>query len=469
MIKRYLTAFLILAVVLSIPRCGEPQGRGGVPTGVLSTPWDPFLDTLQSRTLLFFLDATDSLTGLAPDRFPSESPASVGAMGFALTAYSVAAERNIIARNEAARRTLRTLRFLSALPQGPESGGTAGYRGFYYHFLERKSGLRTWNCELSTMDTALLMAGVLFCQSYFDHTADEEKEIRMVADSLFRRVDWHWAMGNEKGIHLGWEPETGFHRMTWQGYNEAAILYVLALGSPTFPVPEAVWNHWTSTYVWAGFEGEEFVSFGPLFGHQFSHCWIDFRGIHDTYMRSKGIDYFENSRRATYAQRAYAVANPRRYRDYADTIWGFSACDGPRDTSFVVEGITRVFQSYAARGVSADWTNDDGTLSPAGAGGSLPFAPEIALPCLQAMRNRYGERLWRDYGFVDAFNPTYATPRSGPLGWFDRDYLGIDQGPVVLMIENLRNGFVWDVMKKNPYVVRGLKRAGFTGGWLEGH
>jgi hypothetical protein len=390
-------------------------------------------------------------------------------MGFALTAFPVAAERCMIARGEAARRTLTTLRFLIALPQGPGPDGTAGYRGFFYHFLEMKSGLRTWNCELSMMDTALLMAGVLFCQSYFDRGTEDENEIRVVADSLFRRVDWRWAMGDEKGVRLGWEPEAGFHSMTWHGYDEAMILYLLALGSPTFAVPGAAWNHWTSTYVWAEFEGREFVSFGPLFGHQFSHCWIDFRGIQDPYMRMKGIDYFENSRRATYAQRAYAVANPRRYRDYADTLWGFSACDGPHDTSFVVEGITRVFQSYAARGVSADWTNDDGTLSPAAAGGSLPFAPEIALPCLKAMRNRYGERLWRECGFVDAFNPTYVTPLTGPRGWFDRDFLGIDQGPIVLMIENLRDGLVWNIMKKNPYIVRGLKRAGFTGGWLEGH
>jgi hypothetical protein len=388
-------------------------------------------------------------------------------MGFALTAYPVAAERNMVSRDDAARRTLATLRLLSALPQGEGSTGASGYRGFFYHFLGRKSGLRTWNCELSTMDTALLMAGVLFCQSYFDGGGDDEEEIRMIADTLFRRVDWRWAMGNEEGIRLGWVPETGFHAMTWRGYDEAMILYLLALGSPTFPVPDAVWNHWTSAYVWAEFEGEEFVSFGPLFGHQFSHCWIDFRGIRDAYMRSRGIDYFENSRRATHSQRAYAVANPRGYRGYADTVWGFSACDGPRDTSFVVEGVTRVFQSYAARGVSFDWTNDDGTISPAAAGGSLPFAPEIVIPSLKGMKNRYGERVWREYGFVDSFNPTYVTAATGPWGWFDGDYLGIDQGPLVLMIENFRNGFVWNVMKRNPYVVRGLERAGFSGGWLE--
>ena len=464
-----MSKILLIALLFPVLRCGGPAGRGEGSSGVPPVPWDPFLDTLQSRTLLFFLRSTDPATGLTPDRFPSESPSSVGAIGFALTVYPVAAERNMIPRGEAARRALSTLRFLAALPQGPGAAGTAGYRGFFYHFLGRRSGLRTWNCELSTMDTALLMAGVLFCQSYFDRGTDDEEEIRVTADSLFRRVDWRWAMGNEEGVCLGWEPEKGFHGMTWRGYNEAMILYLLALGSPTFPVPEAVWKHWTSTYVWAGFEGEEFVSFGPLFGHQFSHCWIDFRGVQDTYMRSKGIDYFENSRRATHSQRAYAAANPGKYRDYADTIWGFSACDGPRDTSFVVAGITRVFQSYAARGVSFDWTNDDGTLSPPAAGGSLPFAPEMVLPSLKAMRNRYGDRLWREYGFVDSFNPTYLTPGTGPEGWFDRDYLGIDQGPVALMIENLRNGFVWNVMKKNPYVVRGLERAGFTGGWLEGH
>jgi hypothetical protein len=462
------TAVTLSIALLTVFSCSGTIGGGGVPTRSDSLSLHPFLDTLQSRTLLFFLDATDPATGLTPDRFPSASPASIGAMGFALTAYPVAVERRMMVREEAARRVLRTLRFLFALPQGSGAKGASGYRGFFYHFLDRKSGLRTWNCELSTMDTALLMAGVLFCQSYFDLGTDGENEIREVADSLFRRVDWRWAMGEADGIHLGWEPESGFHRSTWQGYNEAMILYLLALGSPTFAVPGSVWSHWTSTYVWAEFEGEGFVSFGPLFGHQFSHCWIDFRGIQDPYMMSRGTDYFENSRKATYTQRSYAVANPRRYRDYADTIWGFSACDGPRDTSFISGGIPRVFQSYAARGVSADWVNDDGTLSPAAAGGSLPFAPEIALPCLRAMRNRYGEHVWRKYGFVDSFNPTYVTPATGPGGWFDGDYLGIDQGPVALMIENLRNSFVWNVMKKNKYVLSGLQRAGFTGGWLEG-
>jgi len=427
--------------------------------------WDPFLDTLQVRTLRFFLETTDSATGLVPDRWPSPSPSSIAAVGFALTCYPIAAERQLITRKEAAQRVLNTLRFLFQLPQHDRPQGSAGYKGFFYHFLDMKTGLRAWNCELSTVDTAWLMAGVLFCQSYFDRPDESVMAIGSLADSLYRRVDWKWAMGNSKGISIGWKPEVGFDKMDWHGYNEAMMVYLLALGSPTHPVPPAVWDYWTSTYLWAEYYGYEFVSFGPLFGHQYSHCWIDFRGIRDAYMGARGIDYFENSRRATYSQREYAKANPGHWRDYSENIWGFTACDGPGDTAFVVEGRRRQFLGYAARGVSVDWVNDDGTLAPAAAAGSLPFAPEISIPALKAMKEHYGTHLWREYGFADAFNPTFITPKT-PSGWFDRDYLGIDQGPIAIMIENLRSGLVWEVMKKNPYIVRGLQKAGFSGGWL---
>lgn len=325
--------------------------------------------------------------------------------------------------------------------------------------------MRAWNCELSTIDTALLMAGVLFAQSYFDADASMENEIRGLADSLYFRVDWKWAMADTNGVKTSWHPEHGFGKYIWDGYDEAMILYILALGSPTHTVPESVWQTWTKPYLWAKYYDQEFISFGPLFGHQYSHCWIDFRVIQDAYMREKDLDYFENSRRATYTQQAFARANPSRYRDYAENIWGFTACDGPKDTTFVVDGKKRQFWSYRARGVSFDWVEDDGTLAPTAAGGSLPFAPEICIPALKSMHAKYETRLWKQYGFLDSFNPTYITPQT-PEGWFDHDYLGIDQGPIVIMIENLRNGFVWEVMKKNPYIVRGLQRAGFTGGWL---
>jgi hypothetical protein len=211
---------------------------------------------------------------------------------------------------------------------------------------------------------------------------------------------------------------------------------------------------------------QEFLSFGPLFGHQYSHCWVDFRGIQDPFMRSKGIDYAENSRRATYAQRHYAITNPGSFRGYGDSLWGFTACDGPAYVTLEMDGRQRRFEGYAARGVSVDWVNDDGTIAPTAAGGSVAFAPEICIPALKAMRNLCGDRLWTEYGFRDAFNQSFTTTET-PMGWVGRDFLGIDQGPIAVMIENLRNGFVWNLMRSNRYVVEGLRRAGFTGGWLK--
>ena len=446
-----------LLVVLSVPSISQNK----------ATQWDPFLDTLQQRTVRWFLDTTPDSTGLTPDRWPTPSPSSIAAVGFALTTYPIAAERKIITRDEAATRTLKTLRFLLTLPQSDKTVNVAGFKGFFYHFIDMRTGLRAWNCELSTIDTGLLLAGALFCQSYFDRPSHTERQVRAFADSLYKRTDWQWAMAGMRGVAMGWKPEDGIHPHYWRGYNEAMILYVLALGSPTYPVPESVWEAWTETYIWAKFEEYEYTSFAPLFGFQYSHCWIDFHGIQDRYMREKGIDYFENSRRATYAQWEYVKKNPGGFKDYSSDIWGLTACDGPGDTTIVIDGRKRTFLGYAARGASFDWTNDDGTLTPTAPGGSLPFAPDICIASLKAMKEKYGSRLWTSYGFRDAFNPTYVTP-SFHAGWFDKDYLGIDQGPIVLMIENLRNGFVWEVMKKNPYIVQGLKKAGFSGGWLSG-
>ena len=429
--------------------------------------WDPFLDTLQYRTIRWFLDVTPRGTGLTPDRWPTHSPSSIAAVGFALTIYPIAAERRIITRSEAAQRSLTTLRFLWNTPQGMGGSAISGYRGFFYHFIDTGTGLRAWNCELSTVDTGWLLAGALFCQSYFNRGNAHEVEIRRLADSLYRRVDWKWAMGKTKGVVMGWTPEEGFHSWIWHGYNEAMMVYILALGSPTYPVPPSVWDAWTSTYVWGKHYGQELVNFMPLFGHQYTHAWIDFRGIRDAYMRTKGIDYFENSRRATLLHREYGKENPYHWRDYSDTIWGWTACDGPKDTTFVVDGIERMFRSYSARGTGAEEHVDDGTIAPTATASSVPFSPDVCIQAVKAMKEKFGSRLWTKYGFVDAFNPTYITP-STPHGWFDHDYLGIDQGPIPLMIENYRNGFVWEVMKRNPYIVEGLRKAGFAGGWLVG-
>jgi hypothetical protein len=428
--------------------------------------WDPFLDTLQEKTIRFFLDYTDKNTGLSPDRSASWSPCSVAAVGYALTVYPIAIERKIITRSEAAARVINTLKYFSALPQNDKKELTSGYMGLFYHFLNMKDGTRVWNCELSTIDTGLLMAGVLFCMEYFNKNNPIEKEIRSLAENLYKKVNWQWAFDkNKNGLALGWKPDDGFDPQIWKGYNEAMILYILALGSPSYPIPEESWDTWTKTYIWAKYYGQEFISFGPLFGHQYSHVWIDFRSIKDDYMREKGIDYFENSRRATYSNMLYAKDNPKKFNNYSEEIWGISACDGPQDTTMTIDGVKREFIGYGGRGVSFDWVCDDGTLTPTAAGGSIPFAPEICIKALKSIRAKYKDRIYRKYGFTDAFNTTFNTSKY-PDGWFDNDYLGIDQGPIAIMIENYRNNFVWNIMKKNKYIRRGLIRAGFEGGWL---
>ncbi len=428
--------------------------------------WDPLLDTVEVRTIRYFLETTDSTTGMALDRYPTPSFTSVASVGFAFTVYPIAVERGVLSREQAARRTVMALQHFMGLPE--DSSGTfgAGYRGFFFHFLRLSDNARVSKCELSTIDTGLMMAGILFVQSYFDRQDATEGRIRALADSLYRRVDWQWASEGREGIAFAWEPDRGFSKDSWYGYCESMIMYILGFGSPTHPASPKGWDHWTSRYVWAEYYGLPFVNFGPLFGHQYSHCWIDFRGIQDQYMRQKGIDYFENSRRATYTQWAYATQNPDHWRDYSDSIWGLTACDGPGDTTMQVDGVERTFHSYSARGVSVDWALDDGTIAPTAVTSSIPFAPEICVPAVKSLIAKYGSALFRPYGFADAFDPSFITPAT-PHGWIDVDYLGIDQGPIVLMIENYRSGFVWNVMKRNPYIIAGLRRAGFTGGWLD--
>jgi hypothetical protein len=275
---------------------------------------------------------------------------------------------------------------------------------------------------------------------------------------------------------MGWMPREGHLGWDWHGYDEAMVLNILALGSTTHGVAEGekLWEAWTRDYRWGTFQGQEHVGFAPLFGHQYSHVWIDFRGIRDAYMRGKGIDYFENSRRATLAQRAYAIENPGAFSGYGERLWGLSACDGPVDATHRIGGRDRVFRTYSARGASFTGVEDDGTVAPTGAGGSIAFAPEAVIPTLMAMREDYGEHVFGRYGFLDALNPTLRLATrvqhgvvDTTLGWFDTDYLGIDQGPILAMIENYRSGLVWRSMRGNPHIVRGLKRAGFTGGWLD--
>jgi hypothetical protein len=435
---------------------------------------DPFLADVESRSFEYFWRTTDARTGLTPDRSPSPSFSSIAAIGFALTAYPIGVSEGYVTREQAAERTLTTLRTLYELPQGPADTGVSGYKGFYYHFLNMDNAHRFARVELSTGDTALLLAGALFCQQYFDGPSATEAGIRAYADSLYARVDWQWASPNPPAVSLGWTPDSAFMPYDWRGYNEVMLLYVLALGSPTHPIAPASWAEYTRTYRWEEYFGQSFLSFAPAFGYQYSHVWIDFRGIQDSYMRSRGIDYFENSRRDVYAQRDYATLNPMGWKGYGADAWGFTACDGPADTALDLDGVYRWFHTYWARGVSFTRTADDGTISPSAVGGMIPFAPEIAVPALRAMQSTYGNLIYSTYGFVDAFNPTFTQPLRRPLGrvdhsrgWFDTDYLGIDEGPVLAMIENYRTELIWTTMRRSPYVIRGLQRAGFTGGWLD--
>ena len=444
--------------------------------GLPPLPASALLDELERRSFRFFWETTDPTTGLAPDRWPTPSFASVAAVGFALSAYPIGVARGWVTREQARDRVLATLRFFRHAPQGPEPTGMTGYKGFFYHFLDMRTGARFGQVELSTIDTALFVAGALHCAAWFDAADADETEVRALAEAIFARVDWRWAQIRAPAIGHGWTPEAGHLPSDYKGYNEAMLLYLLALGSPTFAVDAGAWDAWTSTYdqaSWGSDYGQSHLQFPPLFGHQFTHCWVDFRGIHDAYMRRRGLDYFENSRRATYAQQAYAVANPEGWAGYGPDVWGVTACDGPADVEREFGGRRRRFASYAGRGMGGAHTHDDGTIAPYAAGSSVPFAPEIAVPALAAMRERYGAQIYGRYGFF-AFNPSFTFTdvklthgRIAPgLGWVDTDYLGIEVGPLLAMLGNHRGELVWRAMRRNAHLKRGLQRAGFAGGWL---
>ena len=420
------------------------------------------LPQLQRDTFRYFWRETNPENGLMADNTAAPGiPASIAGVGFALASYPVAVERSFTSRAKAVERALATLRFFRHAPQGPMPDAT-GHRGFFYHFLDVGTGRRAWRCELSTIDTAILIAGALTAAAYFDRPTKNERELRALADALYRRVDWRWAQNGGLTLSHGWKPETGFLRYRWEGYSEALILYVLGLGSPTHALSARSYDAWTSTYRWKKVYGHEFLYGAPLFMHQLSHIWIDFRGIQDAHMRAQSSDYFENSRRATYVQQQYALRNPKKFKDYSEHVWGITASNGPGPTTRRVRGITRRFRGYLARGVP--YGPDDGTLAPWAVAASLPFAPEIVLPTLVHCERIY-PHMENEYGLVCSFNPTF--PVAGAKhGWISRDHFALDQGPVILMIENYRSGLVWRLMRRNPYIVAGLRRAGFSGGWM---
>ncbi len=426
-------------------------------------PTDLDLDRLQWTTVLYYLHETNPDNGLVRDKTDPAAPSSIAAVGMALSTLPVVIERGVLFRPFAAKLARRRLRFLYELPQGPEPDAS-GYKGFFYHFLDIETGRRAWQCELSTIDSALLFAGMLTAATYFDHDTADEAEVRRLADALYRRADWDWARNGGPTLTHGWRPETGFLPHRYEGYDEGLLLYVLGLGSPTYPLPPESYAAFCATYQWKQLYGRELLYSGPLFTHQMSHLWIDFRGIRDAFMRDHSSDYFENSRQATFVQQAYAVHNPMQFLGYGEHCWGFTACDGPGWVKRVVGGVERQFFDYNARG--APFGPDDGTVAPWVVVASLPFAPEIVVPTVCHLSGLKLGGQDRRYGFKPSFNQTFHVEDS-PTGWWVTPYyFGIDQGPVALMIENYRSGLVWDVMRRCPYIVAGLQRAGFTGGWL---
>ena len=441
-------------------------------------PCPPLIADIEARTFRFFWERVNRANGLFPDRWPTPSFASIAAVGFALTAYPIGVERGWITRQQARDITVATLRFFHNAPMGDGARGVAGNHGFFYHFLDMNTGLRFGGSELSSVDTAWLHMGMLFASGWFDDHSPQEQEIRRLARVIVGRADWPWFQRTQHAISMGWHPESGFIERNWDGYNEGMAVYLLALGSAEHPVADGAWSAWTAPYnkFWRGEGATRHLAFAPSFGHQWGPMWIDYRGIYDAPMRAAGFDYFENCRRATYAQRVYATANPEHWDGYSKDIWGLTACDGPGAYQLAFKGRMAAFSGYSARGPLGQPDGyDDGTIAPTAALSSLPFAPEICIPAADAMYHRYGRTIYGRYGFKDAFNPSFRDATKHPetgvvdpqLGWAAGDYLGIDQGPILGMIANYRSEAVWRVMRKVPHIVRGLKRAGFAGGWLD--
>lgn len=452
--------FILLAAIVSAA-CNQPQktvfrSQGKVDY-LLSSEDEAMLDSIQKKTFLFFMGEHHPEWGIVRDRTASWAPASIASTGFGISSFAIGVERGWITRDEAAQITLNMMNFFVNSLQSPDTLAS-GYKGFYYHFLRMDTGLREWRCELSSVDTGLLMMGILFARNYYDRDNETENQIRSQGSLMLGNIEWDFMMMPDSGnyarqISMGWHPESGLHKMGWSGYNEALFLYILAAGTGLENAKES-YRSWLSSYKWqTPYEGLSHVAFPPLFGHQFSHCFIDFRGLADEYMRDKGIDYFENSRRATRVQRQYAIDNPHGWVGYDSLCWGVTASDGPGDKYNFGE---REFLGYAGRGTSGPEYNyfDDGTIAPYGPLSSLPFAPEIVIPTIRSINEKMGDKIWGRYGYYDSFNLT--------AGWVNDDFIGIDQGPMLIMIENFRTGLVWNYVMNDPVIQKGLQTLGFS-------
>jgi hypothetical protein len=386
---------------------------------------DPLLEDLERANFRFFWEQANPDTGLVRDRFNVRQPdkselASIAATGFGLTALCIGENRHYISRSESQRRVLDTLRFLwKKLPH---------HRGFFYHWANVNTGQRIWDSEVSSVDTAILLCGILTCRQHFAHP-----EIYELASAIYNRVDWNWLSEDTPVLPHGWTPESGFLQYRWDDYSEMMMMYLLGLGSDTHPLHAKAWNSWRrSTFEYNGIR--YIGSFAPLFIHQYSQAWFDFRGKRDRY-----ADYFRNSIVATDVHRRFCLDLAKQFPDYGDDLWGITASDSSK--------------GYVIWGGPPSTGPIDGTVVPCASGGSLPFQPEAAMRVLRNIKDRYGQKTWSDYGFVDAFNPLTK--------WYDTDVIGIDIGITMVMAENARTAFVWDTFMKNPEAKRAMDRAGF--------
>jgi hypothetical protein len=393
--------------------------------GALSSADDQFLEEMEKLNFHYFWEQASSQTGLVRDRCHvsgknNTSVASIAATGFGLTALCIGQKRGFISFPEARDRTLTTLRFLGKkMPT---------HRGFYYHFADLNTGERVWDSEASSVDTAILLCGVLTCRQHFQ----EHSEISLLASEILDRVDWTWLSEDTSLLPHGWTPEFGFFPSRWDYYSEMMMIYLLGLGSVSHPLPAESWNAWKRTKF--EYDGIRYIgSFAPLFVHQYSQAWFDFRGKRDKY-----ADYFQNSRLATDAHRQFCLELAKQFPDYSDDLWGISASDS--EHGYVIWGGPPAIGPI------------DGTVVPSAAAGSLPFLPQPVMRVLRNIKDHYG-LAWSRYGFVNAFNPL--------KNWYDGDVIGIDLGITMLMAENARTGFVWDTFMKSPEARRGMERAGF--------
>lgn len=423
---------LLLLVTFSI------HTNAQVPTTTdLSSEDHAFLEDLSRRSFLFFWEQADPKTGLVADRarangeaYPdthrSKNIASSAATGFGLTALCIAVERGWIDREAARDRVLTTLRFYAE--KSPHE------RGWFYHFVNRDTGERAWRSEISTIDTALLLAGVLTARQYFNRDA----EIVRLATQIYERIDFPYMLaGDSLRISHGWRPETGFIKHTWNHYSEHTILQLLAIGSPTHPINPGAWTSWRRMFI--TFAGYTYMTFpyAPLFVHQYSQAWVDYRNQEESWYPH--MNYFENSVKATLAHREFCLSLSDKFPGYTENVWGITASDSAK--------------GYRAWGGPPPTRDIDGTVVPCAPGGSLMFSPEVTLAALRTMHEKWGEKIYTHYGFVDAFNPN--------TGWVNPDVIGIDVGITLLSAENLRTGKVWHWFMKNGEIPRAMKLVGF--------